>query len=47
MAAKKTMTKEELRAMFPEKLSKFGEWLFSDDSDKFHAEILDMKAVLK
>lgn len=47
MASKKTFTKEELRAMFPGKLSKIGEWLLSDDDSHPRFEILDMKAVLK
>ncbi|MCD7721012.1 MAG: hypothetical protein LUI09_02155 [Prevotellaceae bacterium] len=37
----------EIRKSFPERLNKFGEWLFSDDSNKEYFTIVDEKAVLK
>lgn len=44
---KKKTSKSELRAIMPEKLSKYGEWYFSDDKDKLYVEIKDMRAVLR
>lgn len=44
---KKKISKSELRALMPKKLSKYGEWFFSDDKDKLYVEIKDMRAVLK
>ncbi|MCD8284870.1 MAG: hypothetical protein LUB62_01415 [Prevotellaceae bacterium] len=37
----------EIRKDFPERLNKFGEWLFSDDSSKEYFTIVDEKAVLR
>ncbi len=39
--------KAEIRKRFPAKLNKFGEWLFSDDSDKEYFRIVDEEAVLE
>lgn len=44
---KKKLTKQELRALLPEKLNKLGEWFFSDDTGKLYVEVKDMRAVLK
>lgn len=44
---KRKLSKEELRALLPEKLNKLGEWFFSEDSGKLYVEVKDMRAVLK
>lgn len=41
------MTKERLVALSAKNLSKFGTWYLSDDPNKLHIEIKDMRAVLK
>lgn len=45
--AKKNYTKEELLAKMPKKMNKLGEWYFSDDPNKLHVVIHDMRAVLR
>lgn len=47
MAKKKILTIEELKAIAPKKLSKLGEWYLSDDPNKLHIVIHDMRAVLR
>lgn len=39
--------KAEFRKHLPEKLSKFGEWFFSEDSDKEYLIVNDWDAVLR
>ena len=46
MAIKKKLSKNELRSLLPAKLSKYGEWFFSDDKDQLYVELKDMRAVL-
>ncbi len=41
------MTLEEKRSALPKNLSKYGQWLLSEDGQEGYIEILDMKAVLK
>ena len=47
MAKKKIYTKEELLAKMPKRMNKLGEWYFSDDPNKLHVVIHDMRAVLR
>ena len=44
MAKKKIYTKEELLAKMPKRMNKLGEWYFSDDPNKLHVVIHDMRA---
>ena len=47
MEKKKIYTKEELLAKMPKRMNKLGEWYFSDDPNKLHVVIRDMRAVLR
>lgn len=47
MAKKKIYTKEELLAKMPKRMNKLGGWYFSDDPNKLHVVIHDMRAVLR
>ena len=43
----KDLYKEELLAKMPKRMNKLGEWYFSDDPNKLHVVIRDMRAVLR
>lgn len=43
----KIYTKEELLAKMPKRMNKLGKWYFSDDPNKLHVVIRDMRAVLR
>ena len=47
MPKKKIYTKEELLAKMPKRMNKLGKWYFSDDPNKLHVVIHDMRAVLR
>lgn len=47
MAKKKIYTKEELLTKMPKRMNKLGEWYFSDDPNKLHVVIHDMRAVFE